>query len=116
MQMSPAFWRRYLARPAFRPELSLVAWAGEEIAGLCHCRLDGAVGTIRYVGVRPAWRRRGLGEALTRQGMATLAAAGAERVTLGVDATNTTGAQTLYQRLGFETTREHVMYRRELTP
>ncbi|HEY3107444.1 MAG TPA: GNAT family N-acetyltransferase [Chloroflexota bacterium] len=116
MQMSRLFWRRYLARPAFRPELSLVAWAGDEIAGFCHCRLDGAVGTIRYVGVRPGWRRQGLGEALTRQGLTTLAAAGAERVTLGVDATNTTGAQTLYQRLGFETTGEQVMYRRELTP
>src|SRR5204863_9768971 len=61
MQMSPDFWRRYVARPTFRPDLSLVAWAGGEIAGFCHCRLDGDVGMVRYVGVRPPWRGRGLG-------------------------------------------------------
>lgn len=116
MQLSAPFWRRYVARSSFRPELSLVAWDGDEIAGFCHCRLDQpALGQVRYVGVRPAWRRRGLGEALTRRGMLTLARAGAERVALGVDASNTTGAQVLYRRLGFITTREHVMYRKELT-
>jgi ribosomal protein S18 acetylase RimI-like enzyme len=114
MQMSPAYWQRYLARPSFRPELSLVAWDGDEIAGFCHCRLDGAVGTVRYVGVRPAWRRRGLAEALTRLGVGALARAGAERATLGVDATNTTGAQLLYQRLGFAVVGEQVMFRRDL--
>ena len=35
--------------------------------------------------------------------------------TLGVDATNTTGAHLLYQRLGFTVTREQLMYRKELT-
>ena len=116
MQMSAEFWRRYLRRSGFRPELSLVAWDGGEIAGFCHCRLDGAIGTVRYVGVRPRWRRGGLGEALTRRGLRTLAGAGAQAVTLGVDATNTTGAQVLYQRLGFAVTHEQLMYRKELTP
>jgi ribosomal protein S18 acetylase RimI-like enzyme len=115
MQMAPELWRRYLVRTTFRPELSLVAWDGGEIAGFCHCRLDGDTGMVRYVGVQPRWRRRGLGEALTREGLRTLAAAGAERVTLGVDGSNTTGAHLLYERLGFVKTREHVMYRRELT-
>lgn len=116
MQLSDAFWRRYVARPTFRPELSLVAWDGGEIAGFCHCRLDdGATGQIRYVGVRPGWRRRGLGEALTRLGLVTLREAGADQVGLGVDATNSTGAQELYQRLGFVVTREQVMYRKEVT-
>jgi ribosomal protein S18 acetylase RimI-like enzyme len=115
MQLSAPFWRRYVARPSFRPDLSLVAWDGEEIAGFCHCRLEGGgLGQLRYLGVRPGWRRRGLGEALTRLGMLALARAGAERVGLGVDATNTTGAQLLYQQLGFAVTREQVMYRKEL--
>jgi mycothiol synthase len=117
MQMSAPFWERYVNRPGFHPDLSLVAWDGDEIAGFCHCRLEdsGEIGMIRYVGVRPGWRRRGLGEALTRLGLVTLHRAGATRVTLGVDATNTTGAQVLYQRLGFAMTRESAMFRKELT-
>lgn len=117
MQMSPTFWNRYVARTTFRPDLSLVAWAGDEIAGFCHCRLaeDGKQGGVRYVGVRPRWRRRGLGEALTRAGMIRLREAGAERITLGVDATNTTGAQLLYEKNGFVVTRRTVMFRCQIT-
>jgi mycothiol synthase len=113
--LSADAWRRYLARPGFRPELSLVAWDGDQIAGFCHCRLDApGRGQIRYVGVRPGWRRRGLGEALTRLGMLTLRDHGAESVGLGVDATNTTGAQRLYERLGFVVVGRHLMFRREI--
>ena len=117
MQMSPTFWQRYVKRPTFRPDLSLVAWAGDEIAGFCHCRLaeDRKQGGVRYVGVRPKWRRRGLGEALTRAGMIRLREVGVERASLGVDATNTTGAQLLYEKNGFVVTRRIVMYRREIT-
>ncbi len=116
MQLSPMFWERYVARSTFRPDLSLVAWAGDEIAGFCHCRLseDGIQGGIRYVGVRPQWRRQGLGEALTRAGMVRLRESGAKRVTLGVDATNTTSAHVLYEKNGFVVTRRIVMYRREI--
>jgi mycothiol synthase len=123
MGMSPAQWAHYLHDPEFKPELSLVATDGAEITGFCHCRIDGElnaqtgrrVGMIRYVGVRPRWRRRGLGEALTVAGLRALAAAGMERATLGVDAESVTGAHRLYERLGFVVTERWVMYRREVT-
>lgn len=115
MQMAPGAWQRSVGQPTFRPELSLVAWAGAEIAGFCHCRLDEpGRGMVRYVGVRPRWRRRGLGEALTRLGLRRLHAAGAAAVTLGVDATNTTNAHVIYQRLGFVVIGRNLMYRRDL--
>jgi mycothiol synthase len=122
MGMSPAHWAHYLHDPDFNPEISLVAIAGDEIAGFCHGRIDQElngvtgqqVGMIRYVGVRPRWRRGGLGAALTIAGLRALRAAGMIRATLGVDAENVTGAHRLYELLGFTITDRWVMYRREI--
>jgi len=55
---------------------------------------------VSILGVRPAWRRRGLGEALLRQAFHDLYARGRDRITLAVDAENTTGATRLYERVG----------------
>jgi mycothiol synthase len=123
MGMSPALWAHYLGEPTFKPEISLVAWNGTELAGFCHCRIDEElnaltgrrVGMIRYVGVVPTWRRKGLGAALTLAGMQTLRDAGMESVALGVDAENVTGARRLYERYGFEVVDRQVMYRAEIT-
>ena len=122
MGMSPALWAHYLGDPTFNPEISLVAWNGTELAGFCHCRIDEElntltgrrVGMIRYVGVVPTWRRKGLGAALTLAGVRTLRDAGMETVALGVDAENVTGARRLYERYGFEVVGRQVMYRTEI--
>ena len=53
---------------------------------------DPELGWIGTLGVRPAWRRRGLGEALLRAAFAELFARGRRRVGLGVDTENVTGA------------------------
>jgi len=119
MGMSPAHWAHYLGEPAFKPEISLVAWNGAELAGFCHCRIDEElialteqrVGMIRYVGVIPTWRQKGLGAALTLAGLRALRDAGMESVALGVDAENVTGARRLYERYGFEVVNRQVMYR-----
>jgi mycothiol synthase len=119
MGMSAARWAHERTEAAFDPEISLVAWAGNQIAGFCHCRIDRELndlrersfGMIRYVGVAPAWRRQGLGAALTLAGLRTLRDAGMESVVLGVDAENVTGARRLYERYGFEVVDEQVMYR-----
>jgi mycothiol synthase len=119
MGMSPALWTHYLGEPTFKPEISLVAWNGPELVGFCHCRIDEEinaltgwrVGMIRYVGVVPTWRRRGLGAALTVAGVQALRDAGMEAVALGVDAENVTGARRLYERFGFEVVERQVMYR-----
>ena len=70
---------------------------------------------IRYVGVVPAWRRKGLGSALTLAGLRALREAGMTSAVLGVDAENVTGARRLYERFGFEVVDQEVMYRREVS-
>jgi GNAT superfamily N-acetyltransferase len=60
----------------------------------------GGVGAIQNVGVTPAWRGRGVGEALVLQTLHGFRRAGQCRALLEVTARNE-GAQRLYRRLGF---------------
>ena len=94
----------YLRSRGFDPELWTLAWDGDELAGfaLAYDRhgSDEELGWIGTLGVREAWRRRGLGEALLRRSFAKLAARGLRRAGLGVDAENVTGALRLYERAG----------------
>jgi len=60
----------------------------------------GGVGAIQNVGVTPAWRGRGVGEALVLQTLHGFRRAGLGRALLEVTARNE-GAQRLYRRLGF---------------
>lgn len=63
---------------------------------------DGAIeGWIALIGVRRAWRRRGLGRELLRWGVERCRAAGAVRVELAVEALNER-ALGIYRREGFE--------------
>jgi len=109
-EQSYELWRRWHRdREYFDATLWFLALDGEEIAGfvLCAPHFSGEpdFGWIELLGVRPAWRRRGLGEALLRHGFRALRARGFTRVGLGVDAENTTGAVRLYERVGMRPAR-----------
>lgn len=122
MGMSLDLWSRYVRRPTFKPAISLVAWDGSEIAGFGHFRIDDELNALtgrkeammRYIGVRPRWRGRGLGVALTRAGLVLLRDEGIDLVVSGVDADNPTGARQIYEREGFVTTGRHYLYRAEV--
>jgi mycothiol synthase len=90
----------------FDPELWFVARADETIAGFSICREledEGeTVGWVSLIGVRPAWRGRGLGDALLAHSLAQLRRRGLARAALNVDAENTTGALRLYRKAGME--------------
>jgi mycothiol synthase len=107
-------WRHLMFRSPHDPSLWFLAVDGDEIAGLCLCRPEDAgepnMGWISVLGVRPAWRRRGLGLALLRHAFGEFRTRGRERVGLGVDAENTTGAVRLYERAGMTVTRRHDIY------
>jgi ribosomal protein S18 acetylase RimI-like enzyme len=69
---------------------------------------------VAILGVLPAWRRRGLGEALLRQAFHDLHARGRQRVALGVDAENTPGATRLYERVGMQVSVRDDVYEKVL--
>jgi mycothiol synthase len=74
---------------------------GDELAAVT--RNDANVGGGGYVGaigVRPAWRGRGLAKVLLYRTFAEFWRRGTPRVTLDVDAQNDTGAIQLYERVG----------------
>ncbi len=110
-----ALWEYTVAQPAYAPELNLIAWDTEtsEIAGFCYTTAHGIHGAFRWVGVRPRWRRRGLGDALTKAGLRALYSAGVRSVAMGADYESDTGPARIYEKNGFRVIRRHLVYRRE---
>lgn len=111
-------WRQwYTGHRGFRPDLSAVAVSSAgEVAGLVLSAaypLDWETGVapvelwVSTVGTRRAWRGRGVARWLLTEVLraARGAPTGFERVILGVDAENPTGALALYRGLGFRAVR-----------
>jgi ribosomal protein S18 acetylase RimI-like enzyme len=74
---------------------------GDELAAVT--RNDVSVaggGYVGAIGVRPAWRGKGLATALLYRTFAEFWRRGTTRVTLDVDSQNATGAVALYERVG----------------
>lgn len=99
----------------FRPDLSRIAFDGDEIAAYV-LAYDGIKDReyIGQVGTRRPWRKRGLASALIVESLAAAAAVGKSDASLGVDATNPTGAVGVYERLGFAVNHKFVSYQRSL--
>lgn len=112
-------WREFNVKTrAFEPALWVVAWDDDEIAGASMNYAerpgDPGYGWVGTLGVRRAWRRRGVGEALLRRSFAVLHARGLRTVRLSVDAENPTGATRLYERAGMSVLRQSNTWEREL--
>jgi mycothiol synthase len=112
-------WREFNVKAGnFHPDLWLVAWADNEVAGASlnypERSGDPGHGWVGTLGVRRDWRRRGLGEALLRRSFGMLHAHGLRKVRLGVDAENPTGATRLYERVGMHVLRRSNTWEREL--
>ncbi len=90
---------------------SVVALVGDEPVGMALLAVRGRRGWVSGVGVIPAQRRRGIGHALMRRICENAAHGGLEELTLEVIAENGP-AQRLYAGLGFQPTRELLMWRR----
>lgn len=109
-------WKRLrLDAPGTDLSLWFVARDGEEIAAAARCDAErGGGGWVGAIGVRPAWRKRGLGLALLEHAFAEFHRRGQRTVRLGVDAQNPTGATRLYERAGMRIEAEDVVFEREL--
>jgi mycothiol synthase len=113
-------WRSFtVERDNFDPSLWWLVEDGDELAGLSlnawHMSGDPRFGWINVLGVRPPWRRQGLGTALLQHSFRDFHSRGATRVGLGVDAENTTGAVRLYERAGMQVVRRNDTYEKALS-
>jgi mycothiol synthase len=110
------------SRQDFDPSLWFLALDGEQIAGICLCRMtthdDPEMGWVSILAVRKPWRQRGLGLALLYNAFGEFQRRGKSKVGLGVDAENLTGATRLYLRAGMQPdpNRQFSIYEKELRP
>lgn len=116
-------WRRFRDNPTTDPSLFVVAFAGDEPAGMVLNVIDPADverkgrvrGLLASVGVRRPWRRRGLARALIARSLYLLRERGATEAFLSVDAENPNQAMTLYESCGFRIGISQTYWRKPLT-
>jgi mycothiol synthase len=112
-------WRSYaLESHRYDPSLWWLVEDGGELAAVSlnswHSSGDPTFGWVHVLGVRPAWRKRGLATALLRHIFRDFQQRGATRVGLGVDGENTTGAVRLYERVGMKQVRRTDIFEKML--
>ena len=102
----------YAATPKLVLAECLVAEADGGFAGVLLSTESSDEGWVKWLGVRPEHRRRGLAEALLSTAIATNARLGRKSVGLGVNTASPTKAYQLYERLGFAAAYRANIYRR----
>jgi mycothiol synthase len=115
-------WRHnFTGGTGFRPDLSLLLVEGAGPVGfaICHVGADvspeaASEGWIVQMGVRPAWRNRGLGGALLCEVLSRFQHHGLAKAALDVNVDNQRAAR-LYQRLGFERQRRYTSYQKVMS-
>lgn len=104
----------------YDPSLWFAAMDGDEIAAICICTKkaydDPDKGLVDDLGVRRAWRKRGIGVALLHHAFGEYYRRGMYKVGLGVDSESLTGATRLYERAGMHVEKTHNRYQKELRP
>jgi len=114
------FRHHLLDTPDYDAGLWFGAWDGDELAGYvgshAESREDPERGYVALLGVRRAYRRRGLGEALLLRAFGALYARGCKGADLHVDADSLTGATRLYARVGMTSHPRFATWEKELRP
>ncbi|SFR94542.1 mycothiol synthase [Microbacterium sp. cf046] len=105
-------WAQFVNGPFLRPDLSTLALVDGRVAAFCLASVNeedwaalGAPNTyIDLIGVVRDQRGRGLAPAVIARTLEAARAAGLEQAVLDVDTASKTGANRLYERLGFRAT------------
>jgi mycothiol synthase len=113
---------RWQTSRRFQPELWKIAWDGDHVAGMVLNYVDERRnewigvrrGYTQDVFVRRPWRRRGLARSLLTESIRMFARMGMEETYLGVDTESPSGADVLYESLGYRGSRRHFVYRKPL--
>jgi ribosomal protein S18 acetylase RimI-like enzyme len=109
---APEDWEHWLKQPQVRHDLSQLAEIEDEpgaFAGFCIIEISEddnklrgvSEGWIELLGTIRGWRRIGLGRAILLHGLHSLRDAGMDTALLGVDSKSLTGANRLYESVGF---------------
>ena len=117
-----AWQRQSIDSPVFRQDLSFVALADGELVGYSYNAVyeedweasGRSEAWIGGLGVLPDWRKRGIASALLGRSMEAMKTAGLEAAMIGVDSASPSGAQHLYQAVGFRTQFTATTWQREL--
>lgn len=115
-------WRHlFVEDPSFLRPASRLAVADGRVVGFVMVTEqatddagDGHTAWLDQIGVRRAWRRRGVAAALMGSALVALAEEGVRTVALDVDADSPTGAMDLYERHGFRVIRTEALHGRAL--
>src|SRR5262249_41638347 len=91
----------------FDPSLWLVGGEGDQVHGALAGWVMGGEGLVGTLGVRRAWRGRGIAFALLTRSFGVFAGRGLPAVSLFVDGQNPTGATRLYEKAGMRVIRQY---------
>lgn len=105
-----------LRHPAFDPALWRVAECEGEIVGAALVYDVGDTGYLSNVGIRHAWRGRGVAPALLADAFVALRERGQMRVLVSVDADAAPAAIHLYEEAGMRVHERHDWFVKELAP
>jgi mycothiol synthase len=109
------WWERQQRKHDHDPSLWVLVRDGDEVVGVARNdpKRSGG-GWVGALGVRPAWRGRGVARALLLHSFRIFHTRGERRVGLGVDAENATGATRLYESVGMTVDLETVVWEKVL--
>jgi mycothiol synthase len=107
------WWSEKRADPNYEPSLWFVVRHENAIVATVRndAKRNGG-GYVGALGVRRAYRGRGLARALLLHTYGVFFARGERRVSLGVDAASPTGATKLYESVGMQIENEEIMWRK----
>jgi GNAT superfamily N-acetyltransferase len=108
--------RMRMDRESFDPNLWFLACEASEVVGVAlnvlHRETD--VGWVDHLGVRRAWRKRGIGKALLLHSFGEFHKRGIRKIKLSVDSKSLTNAPRLYESVGMNTIQQYHIYRKEI--
>lgn len=106
--------RMRMDQESFDPGLWFLACAGDEVVGVAlnlYAR-ESDTGWVDHLGVRRAWRKKGIGRALLLHTFYEFYVRNIRRIRLSVDSKSLTNAPRLYESVGMKTVQQYHIYRK----
>jgi GNAT superfamily N-acetyltransferase len=96
------------------PALLVVIWHDRQPVAITDGRIAQDMGIVDDVVVSPAYKRRGLAQAMLTECLFLMREWGVKRIRLHTDASNRHGARSLYEKLGFRVVKLFPRYRKPM--